>query len=444
MTKYRLLLFLIGCLILGLIINLFFNLVSFSTLELLFIKNFFVFFLIGILILFWTIIFGVKKESLTIISLIRELDFIGFICANLCMYLLFNYFLNPTQSWIFIFFFVISFAILCIDKIIRIFQKNMPLSYQLPITPLNFSELKKKMGYLFAPILVKQIFFNILFYLFPLILIWLSLAGLFFLVNLVDYTVATHFFEVITVVSIILGIFQFYIQRIEVNVKVKIQKYIQRIDQIVEKETDFEHFLNFIEKDGPFSTWIYETIFPKLYANDILVKILSDAKQNHHQLITELIKRINGPLVTISNASLSSNQYFFEIERKEKNEYFFEGVNYIKLNGYYSSFFGEKTETKILTEIEKELNIQEFGILTLSNINLFQEALTELISSDLERTIGHMYETHEDKFPQKKTQQTRLPLEDLFEPEWMSSKENREKLKSRIFFEFQQKVISNL
>lgn len=320
----------------------------------------------------------------------------------------------------------------------------MSQSPQLPITPFNFCELKKKLGYLFAPILVKQVFFNILFYLFPLILIWLSLAGLFFLLNLVDYRVATHFFEVITVVSIILGIFQFYLQRIEVNVKVKIQKYIQRIDQIVEKETDIEHFLNYIENDGPFSTWIYETIFPKLYANDILVKILSEAKQNHNQLITELIKRINGPLVTISNASLSSNQYFFEIERKAKNEHFFEGVNYIKLNEYYSHFFGGAIETKIMTEVEKELNIQEFGILTLSNINLFQEALTEFISSDLERTIVHIYETKEDKFPQNKTQQTRLPLEDLFEPEWMSSKEYREKLKSRIFSEFQHKVISNL
>jgi len=353
-------------------------------------QNAFVVFLFFFTIGIWLIIYCFKSEPFVTISIVKELDFLGFVFANFCLFLVFNHFLNPSENWVFFISFMISFLILCQDKFVKIFQKKRSVNHGNGYLRFEWPYLKKVFPFFF-PVFIREFFFNTLYYLFPLILIWISISGLFFLTDLTQFTPTGKFFEVITVISIILGIFQFYVRRVEKKILKKITQFSQLINQIIEIETDFDHFYQFVKHDSDFKIWINETLHPKLYANDILVKILTEGKQRKLPFITDLIKNYKGPLVNITLSPTNSYQNYAEIEQKASREEFFKGEYYDKLCYYYKEFFGEISDDQTLKKIEEKIDLAEFGNLTLTNINIFQEASAEFINNEMKNVVSNMF-----------------------------------------------------
>lgn len=148
--------------------------------------------------------------------------------------------------------------------------------------------------------------------------------------------------------------------------------------KIIEKETDFDHFYEFIHDETHLKTWINQAIYPRSFANDIIIQSLLDLDhRKHDNAIRELAQKIKN--ININLQFSSSNDKFSEIEKKAEIESYYEETNVSKLIDKYDQFFGLIGDIRVYTKIKEHVDILEFGRLTLNNINIFNEALTEFI-----------------------------------------------------------------
>ena len=118
-------------------------------------------------------------------------------------------------------------------------------------------------------IILKQTFFNTLYYLFPVYLVWLSLSGALYLLGWSDYRPHHNFLQIITAFSIPLAIFNYFLKRHEEKIAIKISQIANRISTLIEEETSFEKFLENID-DKDLKSWIARHIEPKLLLQDII------------------------------------------------------------------------------------------------------------------------------------------------------------------------------
>jgi len=392
--------------------------------------------LIGFVSLFLFILAVLFIDSIDAITIVKFLDFIAFCIANWVIYLIFEQFLSIEQKWFYIFLFIISIVIVKIEWVLIFIRK---ISTPAPQTSIGFPKVKFSKGIVlkFIPIAIKQLFFNSIYALFPVFLVWLGFSMLSFLIHVISIPAImdpqyADPFVIITAISISLGIFQYYLKRQEEKVFVRINQVLRQIDAIINDETSFENFYEQVRKGNetdPFTKWMVNQTNPRAYAIDILPKLLEVPILR--RMYSNVLKKMQVPLIQLSINYADSNRKFKAIEDASVlTEY---SNHHEKILKIYDDFFGENRDSKIIEKITKNIDISEFGMLTLSNINILQEVLPEFINiksrQEFEKTLNRT------NTPENEEDTTEIV-------EKLSSLKRRELLKKRIFRKLLNQIMS--
>lgn len=281
---------------------------------------------------------------------------------------------------------------------------------------LTISSGKKTVKY--VVVIFKQLFFNISYDLFPIFLIWLIIWGFFYIFHWVTIQNTSFLISFITAFTIVLAIFQFFLQRHEEKIFTKISLFSRQIDSIIIQETSFSKFFMSIDNSN-LRDKIKLFVDPRISALDLLSRALSDTILR--DLWSEMQRSHNPmPIQLVLNQSYDSDQRFTitesYLETWYKND----------LYKAYMKFFLEKAYTKILERIDEEIDVEEFAILAQSNINIIQEVIPDFINRRLQKEFEIMISQGKNM--------------DDFIPE-SSFQQYREQLKIQIFKELQQKIL---
>jgi hypothetical protein len=267
-------------------------------------------------------------------------------------------------------------------------------------------------------VLFKQIFFNTSYDLFPIFLIWIVVWGMSYIFGLVLIHDTQTLINFIVAFSILLAIFQFFLQRHEEKLFAKIALFPRKIEAIIIEETNFAKFYVSIEKSS-LRDRIKSVVDPKLAALDLLNRVMKDTgiralfnemKRTHHPI----------PIQFILNNQYDSDQRYIIAENS------LDLGDKMNLFVAYKQFFLDVAYEKILQRIENEIDIQEFSILAQSNINIIQEVLPDFINKGLQKEFD------------------KIALGDHTQPEIVpeaSFKEYRDYIRMKILTELQQKII---
>ena len=280
----------------------------------------------------------------------------------------------------------------------------------------TISSGKKTVKY--VVVLFKQLFFNTSYDLFPIFLIWLIVWGIFYIFHWVTIQNASYLISFITAFTIVLAIFQFFLQRHEEKIFAKISLFPRQMDSIIIQETNFSKFFMSIDNSN-LRHKISLFVDPRLSALDLLSRALE----------TDILRDLWGemqrshspmPIQLVLNQSYDSDQRFTitesYLETGYKND----------LYKAYKKFFLEKAYTKILERIDEEIDVEEFAILAQSNINIIQEVVPDFINRRLQKEFDNMISQGENT--------------DDFIPE-SSFQQYRDQLRIQIFKGLQQKIL---
>jgi len=124
---------------------------------------------------------------------IKVFDLFGFFIANLILFYIFQKFLPGNNTFQYFVFFLVSLIIIktdfifeLVDILTNIFRIPWRENWHKFKNQSGNSILTKKFVVYCVFITVKQLFFNILYYLFPVLLIWVALAGVFGLTGIIS------------------------------------------------------------------------------------------------------------------------------------------------------------------------------------------------------------------------------------------------------------------
>lgn len=236
---------------------------------------------------------------------------------------------------------------------------------------------------------------------FPVFLIWISVLGCYYLVahymtNTLINPPSESFYSFSTTVGILLGVFQYYMKRNEEKVFSRISLNAKKISDIISQETNFDNFFLSLEESNTeeksFRNWISNQIDPKLKILDVIRTISKDEEISKE--FRKLIRRTNKPPINLQVTDLNSDRKYAIIENSILNSSYKD-----QLKKAYSNFFGnEKLIEDIFDKIQKDINLTEFGILTLNNINIINEVLPQLINNNLIKEIDILL-SEEAEFP---------------------------------------------
>ena len=248
------------------------------------------------------------------------------------------------------------------------------------------------------PIVFKQLVINTIYETFPVFLIWLGVFGLYYLVeNLtgsLNYSPGAYFFEIVASFGILLGVFQYYLQRHDEKIATKIALFSKRISAIMNEELSFEKLYSSLPdnnstraKDDGYEVkrWIDRNRDPKMRLVEAL-KPLTEEREVR-RLFLDWIKRagLNAPL-NFQVPYADSDSKFDELESCALG-----APMRKKLIKAYNSFFeDEQRVDEITSKIKAEIDMQEFGNLCLGNINILQEIFPQLINRKLRNTVENL------------------------------------------------------
>lgn len=281
---------------------------------------------------------------------------------------------------------------------------------------LTIPAVKKTLKY--VVVLFKQLFFNTSYDLFPIFLIWLIVWGIFYIFHWITIQDGSYLISLITAFTIVLAIFQFFLQRHEEKIFAKISLFPRQIESIINQETSFSKFFMSIDNSS-LRDKIKLFVDPRISALDLLSRALKDTFLR--DLWSEMQRSHTPmPIQLVLNQSYDSDQRFTitesYLETGYKND----------LYKAYKKFFLEKAYTKILERIDEEMDVEEFAILAQSNINIIQEVVPDFINRRLQKEFDIMISQGENK--------------DDFIPE-SSFQQYREQLRIQIFKGLQQKIL---
>jgi len=267
----------------------------------------------------------------------------------------------------FIFGFV-SVVILKPEWILKIFSlkiKNRNLSEGAK----NFSKklaLKKLAGKNLI-ILPRVLFFNVLYYMFPIFLVIIPLEILLLSLGLIS--ISDNFVQIAVLVGIASGFFQYYIKRYEEKVQQKILSKFGTISKFIRDEAIFIKFENFLSQSGNNE---FETLKDKIKGEILNIPLLERYR---------LHRRPGGTII---------QPVFLETFHYEPYSYIenlLEEEHRKTLREAYKEFF-EGIKSKAEKDLEKKEHLfKEFGILLLLNLNFIPEAEPEFLqmSSEIEK-----------------------------------------------------------
>ena len=366
-----------------------------------------------------------------ILFYVRVLEIVTFILANFIIACIFYLLLNPFNRWILLIYFssfIISLLILknnwfflffkskAVDESIRDGSTNEPERNNETERPNETMNVSWKTIFF---VFFKQFFFNISYELFPLLIIWIGWFGIWYIfINLFggffsyegflksgvyDYYInlelfkfhsTKDFFQVMTILGLLLGVYEFYLSRQEQKVLSKIKFYTDTIKRIIFNETTFEKFFLFISPrfNTAFIQWISTHTDPKLSYLTLLKEIRSDPEAWEGMMNLIYPKRFDRrfrdkPVINLQLVYKDSIQKFETIESRAGSD----GYETMLKNSYDDFFTENEQIENLMTEIRKEINLNEFNVLLLSNINIIQEIAPEFIGQGLNKTIGDIF-----------------------------------------------------
>lgn len=238
----------------------------------------------------------------------------------------------------------------------------------------------------YSVVLLKQLFFNVSYDLFPMLLIWLSILGVVILFDWIELPIGSEFITSITAFSILLGLFQYFLKRHEEKIFSKIAQIQNRVNKIVIEESSFDNFYKTVDNSlvKDFIKWNIE---PKLTGIDFFKMAFADIE--FREIYNKYSKeRRPIPIQLGLSNNLSSDQKYSLLELIAENP----SESYKKelLSDAYEKFFSDIAYHKIIKRIHNEIDTQEFGILAMSNINILQEVLPDLINIKLQKAFDNI------------------------------------------------------
>jgi hypothetical protein len=342
-----------------------------------------------------------------LIKIIRILEIIGFLIANFAVAILLYQYIDNASFILYILAIVATTIILKIQWFIsskdasRITGAARPVnasgdfsSGQSTSVFANNLVIPKIPWIKFSIITVKQMFYNTLFELFPVLVIWLCVFGLaYFVGGWFTFTVknSQSFFGIVTLFGIVLGIFQYYLQRHEDKIAGQISFYANQIINTINEETNFQNFYKKIEQmpaghdghehDGyEVQKWVERRIDQKYRLIDLLKELIDD--KDRRQIFFDLIKSgTYESVITIKEDIPTSDMHFEMIELYAKG-----GEMHEKLLNTYRWYFDDaKRIEEIYSKLTDQIEIDGFTKLVLGNINIIQETLPLFVNEKFKK-----------------------------------------------------------
>ena len=209
-----------------------------------------------------------------IFQIVKGIDFIGFFIANIVLFGVFSVYLPG--SGIIAYLIMVGLSLIVI-KTQSVFHFIYYLADKFKSSPnkeilesKNDSgdlSLSPKLWVIAIFICIKQAFFNVAYYLFPVLLVWLSVAGFLYISRIVQYNPNQGFFEIITILSISLAIFQYFLKRHEEKIATNIGLITKKIGDLINQVTTFDEYYKSLgndENSEELKKWITRNINPKL------------------------------------------------------------------------------------------------------------------------------------------------------------------------------------
>lgn len=394
---------------------------------------------------------------------VKILSIIGFIVANVLSYLILKVFIKELSIFHFLFLLILSAIILRIDfslwiydstkselKMLRpsIISRGKKIIKKIKTSPYLIASIlkniipivrkavhkvcifkKKVFTTLNLFVLLRLLFFNTCYELFSVYILWLSLLGLVYLTGILEIqmTNTRFFFEAITVFGLFLGIFQFLLQRNEEKINVRINQNSQIIDSIIDDQTSFYRFYNSIpdadDRYNPLKNWISSQTDPKVKMLDLL-KVVSENKQAS-QFMFRYISKQQVPF-SINMASQDSNTKFQTLDIAAETNL----SRKKDLHKVYVHFFTDEARIKeIIKAVDAELDMKEFRLIALSNINIIQEITPKFSEYSLRNLVGKLFEENENQ-------------NDVEEIEFSSYKEYKKYFRSNVYLRLLKQMLN--
>jgi len=273
-------------------------------------------------------------------------------------------------------------------------------------------------------IFVKVVFFNTLYELFAVYIVWISILGFLHLISFYELELVekSSFFQISALIGLMLGIFQFILQRNEDKILTKIQITSKRIEQIVEQELTFDEFYDSIpnnETKKHLRRYIQRVVDPKLQVKDFFITLMEDKHIRRF-----LFKHIDKTPISINLSYQGSKQKFERLDDVVKTDI----KRKKQLHDSYNSFFVSSNKVnKIVDKIYQEIDMNDFRLIVLSNINIISEILPQFTNRNYKKLIEDI--SLEDK---------RVDPKNI---NFSSSREYKQYLHNQVFIQLMKKII---
>ncbi len=275
-------------------------------------------------------------------------------------------------------------------------------------------------------VIFKQLFFNTLYELFSVYIIWISILGFLHLTGLLKIEISdpTSFYQISTLFGLLLGIFQFMLKRNEEKIVTKINGIIRHIESIINKEATFNDFISDLSDDqsnNSLKSWIYKTTDPKLQTLDFF-KVLVENKDVAKHIFRSMRK--NGTPLSINISYQDSNQKFDVLDMAAEGN----SNNRKKLHKAYKDFFcnGAKIN-EIIDFVNEEIDMNEFRLVALNNMNIVSEIIPQFTNYNLRDYVDELIDECDKS--------------DTKDIDFSSSSEYRQYLHNQVIIRLMKKVI---
>jgi hypothetical protein len=233
----------------------------------------------------------------------------------------------------------------------------------------KFKNMFKAIGK-FTLVLPRILFINISHYLFPLLFFWLAIMSIVYFSGYLELTNFGEFVNVITLVGIIFGFFQYYFKRYKENIQ---KKYVSRMTELVlhNNEFSFHNFQEFVSDKG-------------LLEIDKLIKSKKSAVNQLKQFFYAQRRgmAINQFFMNITTQGSKDSIKFLELEDKAEENNKMKG-----LLEAYKKFFSHQKE-KVIKNLDMK-KLRSLSWFLMSNMNILSEGIATF------RTMKLPEETHE-------------------------------------------------
>lgn len=275
-------------------------------------------------------------------------------------------------------------------------------------------------------VIFKQLFFNTLYELFSVYIIWISILGFLHLTGLLKIEISdpTSFYQISTLFGLLLGIFQFMLKRNEEKIVTKINGIIRHIESIINKEATFNDFISDLSDDqsnNSLKSWIYKTTDPKLQTLDFFKSLVENKDVAKHIFRS---MRKNGTPLSINISYQDSNQKFDVLDMAAEGN----SNNRKKLHKAYKDFFcnGAKIN-EIIDFVNEEIDMNEFRLVALNNMNIVSEIIPQFTNYNLRDYVDELIDECDKS--------------DTKDIDFSSSSEYRQYLHNQVIIRLMKKVI---